>query len=75
MSSPRLKCDEAPEEPATITTERVLKIECNITVSTNYMHTGIMDVSISPGGDSSQPDPRPAVVKFQARKELSLSRS
>lgn len=48
----RLKCDEAPEEPPTVTIERVLKIECNIVVSTNYMHTGIMDVSFSPGSDS-----------------------
>ncbi|KAG8215408.1 hypothetical protein J3R82DRAFT_9015 [Butyriboletus roseoflavus] len=38
-----LKCDESPEEPSTVTVERVLKIECNITISTNYMHTGIMD--------------------------------
>ncbi|KAG6377843.1 hypothetical protein JVT61DRAFT_14624 [Boletus reticuloceps] len=38
-----LKCDEAPEEPSTVTTERVLKFECNITISTNYMHTSIMD--------------------------------
>jgi ubiquitin carboxyl-terminal hydrolase 14 len=38
-----LKCDESPEEPSTVTIERVLKIECNITISTNYMHTGIMD--------------------------------
>ena len=42
----RLKCDESPEEPSTVTVERVLKIECNITISTNYMHTGIMDVSL-----------------------------
>ncbi|KAG9310870.1 hypothetical protein JVU11DRAFT_8725 [Chiua virens] len=49
--------DEAPEEPSAVTTERVLKIECNITISTNYMHTGIMDVSISSGTDGCQPDP------------------
>jgi ubiquitin carboxyl-terminal hydrolase 14 len=28
----------------TIATENVLKVECNITVSTNYMFTGIMNV-------------------------------
>ncbi|TCD68576.1 deubiquitinating enzyme [Steccherinum ochraceum] len=38
-----LTCDEAPEEPASVTTEKVLKIECNITINTNYMHSGIMD--------------------------------
>ena len=41
----RLKCDEAPEEPPSITSEKVLKIACNITITTNYMHTGIADVS------------------------------
>jgi hypothetical protein len=40
----RLKCDEAPEEPSTVTIEKVLKIECNISATTNYMHTGIKDV-------------------------------
>lgn len=35
-----------------MTTERVLKIECNITVSTNYMHTGITDVSVFLGCDT-----------------------
>jgi ubiquitin carboxyl-terminal hydrolase 14 len=40
----RLTCDEAPEEPASISTEQVLKIECNINISTNYMVTGIMNV-------------------------------
>ncbi|KAG1740649.1 cysteine proteinase [Suillus lakei] len=38
-----LKCDEAPEEPSTVTIEKVLKIECNISATTNYMHTGIKD--------------------------------
>ncbi|KAH9943858.1 cysteine proteinase [Amylocystis lapponica] len=37
-----LKCDEAPEEPVTVSAEKVLKIECNISVSTNYMLSGIM---------------------------------
>lgn len=41
----RLKCDEAPEEVPSITIEKVLKVECNITVSTNYMQNGIMNVS------------------------------
>lgn len=39
-----MKCEEAPEEPATVTTEKILKLECNITKDTNYMHTGILDV-------------------------------
>ncbi|EJD05216.1 cysteine proteinase [Fomitiporia mediterranea MF3/22] len=38
-----LKCDEAPEEEPTITSEKVLKLECNISATTNFMHTGIMD--------------------------------
>ncbi|KAH7882689.1 hypothetical protein F5I97DRAFT_301459 [Phlebopus sp. FC_14] len=42
-----LKCDEAPEEPPTVTFERVIKIDCNISISTNYMHTGIMDALTS----------------------------
>ncbi len=44
--SNRLKCDEAPEEPPSVTVEKVLKVECNIGPTTNYMHSGIMDVSI-----------------------------
>ncbi|CAL1698264.1 unnamed protein product [Somion occarium] len=38
-----LKCDEAPEEPPSVTTEKVLKVDCNITISTNYMLSGILD--------------------------------
>ncbi|KIM61831.1 hypothetical protein SCLCIDRAFT_1178973 [Scleroderma citrinum Foug A] len=38
-----LKCDEAQDEPPTVSVERVLKIECNISGTTNFMHTGIMD--------------------------------
>lgn len=38
-----LKCDEAENEPATVSTEAVLKIECNISPSTTYMQSGIMD--------------------------------
>ena len=41
--SPRLKCDEAPEEEASVSSEKILKVACNITINTNYMHTGIMD--------------------------------
>ncbi|KAG5338160.1 hypothetical protein C0989_008146, partial [Termitomyces sp. Mn162] len=38
-----LTCDEAPEEQSSVTTENVLKIECNISISTNFMLTGIMN--------------------------------
>ncbi|KAJ3574855.1 hypothetical protein NP233_g1485 [Leucocoprinus birnbaumii] len=38
-----LSCDEAPEEPASITSEQVLKVECNIIANTNYMLAGIMN--------------------------------
>lgn len=48
MRHPRLTCDEAPEEPPTTTKEKIFKIQCNISSSTNYMHTGIMDVRTSP---------------------------
>jgi ubiquitin carboxyl-terminal hydrolase 14 len=37
-----LSCDEASEEPVTITTEQVLKVECNISINTNFMLSGIM---------------------------------
>jgi len=37
-----LRCDEAPDEMATTSTENVLKIECNISGTTNFMHSGIM---------------------------------
>lgn len=40
-----MKCDDAPEEAPSVTTEKVLKIACNISITTNYMHTGILDVS------------------------------
>ena len=31
-----------------MTVEKVLKVECNINISTNYMQNGIMNVSGSP---------------------------
>jgi ubiquitin carboxyl-terminal hydrolase 14 len=40
-----LKCDEAPEEPATVSTENVLKVGCHISMQTNFMHSGIKEVS------------------------------
>lgn len=40
----RLKCDEAPEEPATASTENVLKVECHISSQTGFMHSGIKEV-------------------------------
>jgi len=40
-----LQCAEAAEELATTATESVLKLECNINVSTNFMISGILDVS------------------------------
>jgi len=38
-----LRCDEAPEEPATVSTENVLKVECHISIQTNFMHSGIKE--------------------------------
>jgi len=43
-NSYRLRCDEAPEEPPVVSTEKILKIECNITSTTNFMLTGIVNV-------------------------------
>ncbi|KAF8900164.1 hypothetical protein CPB84DRAFT_1779499 [Gymnopilus junonius] len=36
-----LTCDEASEEPATVSSEQVLKIDCNISINTNFMLSGI----------------------------------
>ncbi|PPR02299.1 hypothetical protein CVT24_011637 [Panaeolus cyanescens] len=38
-----LSCDEASDEPPSVSTEQVLKIECNISITTNFMLSGIMD--------------------------------
>ncbi|KAH9886741.1 hypothetical protein C8Q73DRAFT_715186 [Cubamyces lactineus] len=38
-----LKCDEAPEEPESISFEKVLKVSCNISNAVNYMQQGIME--------------------------------
>ncbi|TFY64553.1 hypothetical protein EVJ58_g2535 [Rhodofomes roseus] len=38
-----LKCDEAPDEPPSISFEKALKVECNISITTNYMLQGIKD--------------------------------
>lgn len=39
----RLTCDEAPEEAHTFLTESVPKLDCNISISTNHLHQGILD--------------------------------
>ncbi len=41
----RLTCDEAPEEAAAIRSEKILKLDCNISSSTNYLLDGIKEVS------------------------------
>jgi len=51
-----LSCDEAPEEPPTTAHEAVLKVECNINASTNFMAQGILSVSFI------------AVVQFESLK-------
>ncbi|OSD06674.1 cysteine proteinase [Trametes coccinea BRFM310] len=38
-----LKCDEAPDEPESVTYEKVLKISCNISNAVNYMQQGIIE--------------------------------
>jgi ubiquitin carboxyl-terminal hydrolase 14 len=41
------KSVEDPEEPDKVTTEGMLKINCNITSATNYMHNGIKAVCLN----------------------------
>lgn len=43
----RLKCDEAPEEPATVSTEDTLKVGCHISAQTNFMYLGIKEVGMN----------------------------
>jgi ubiquitin carboxyl-terminal hydrolase 14 len=38
----RLTCDEAPDETPTRLTEAVPKLDCNISITTNYLHQGIL---------------------------------
>ncbi|KAF9481605.1 ubiquitin carboxyl-terminal hydrolase 6 [Pholiota conissans] len=38
-----LTCDESTVEPPSVSTEHVLKIECNILMTTNFMLSGIMN--------------------------------
>ncbi|TFK96927.1 hypothetical protein BDV98DRAFT_575421 [Pterulicium gracile] len=37
-----LSCPDAPDETPTVMEEPILKIECNITVTTNYLSSGIL---------------------------------
>jgi len=41
--SKTLTCDDAPDEPPTHTVERIFKLDCNITINTNFMMSGILD--------------------------------
>lgn len=38
-----LKCDEVPDEPATVGTESFLKLECHITITTNFLKDGLIE--------------------------------
>jgi hypothetical protein len=40
-----LRCAENEDEPPSTTAEQVLKLECNISISTNFLISGILDVS------------------------------
>lgn len=44
-----MTCMDAPGETPSIRHEKVLKLECNISISTNLLLSGIMDV----GADNS----------------------
>nr|XP_018265789.1 uncharacterized protein I303_02163 [Kwoniella dejecticola CBS 10117]OBR87947.1 hypothetical protein I303_02163 [Kwoniella dejecticola CBS 10117] len=39
----KLQCAEAPEEPASTSKERQLKLQCNISINTNFLVSGILD--------------------------------
>ncbi|KAI9461953.1 hypothetical protein BJY52DRAFT_167947 [Lactarius psammicola] len=43
-----LSSPEAPDEPPSVSQENVLKVECNITVNTNFMLSGIMEALNQP---------------------------
>ena len=47
MRRSRLKCVEAPEEEPKVTKVRFDGIPCNISSTTNYMMTGLTEVSSS----------------------------
>ena len=49
----RLSSPEAPDEPPTVSEENVLKVECNITSTTNFMLSGIMEVCLPPSPNCS----------------------
>lgn len=40
----KLKESEAAEEPESVSSEKVLKISCNISLAVNYLQQGIMEV-------------------------------
>jgi len=40
----RLKSPEAPDEEPTVQLEKIVKLECNININTNYMSQGINSV-------------------------------
>lgn len=40
-----LSTTDAPDESPSVTTEKALKLECNITINTNFLMSGILDVS------------------------------
>ncbi|EJU00282.1 ubiquitin carboxyl-terminal hydrolase 6 [Dacryopinax primogenitus] len=41
--SKTLTCDDAPDEPPTHSKERIFKLDCNISINTNFMMSGILD--------------------------------
>ncbi len=40
----RLKCDEAPDELATTSKEKITKLACNISITTNFLVNGLKEV-------------------------------
>ncbi|WWC87185.1 uncharacterized protein L201_002071 [Kwoniella dendrophila CBS 6074] len=39
----KIQCAEAPDEPPTTSKERQLKLQCNISINTNFLSSGILD--------------------------------
>lgn len=39
-----MQCPEAPQEPSSTSHEKVLKLECNISITTNFLISGILEV-------------------------------
>ncbi len=67
----RSRCLEQSDEPATVRDEQVLKLECNISVSTNFMVSGILDVNIAAETESLRAEFRSGSREIQSESRSS----